>query len=195
MRKLLSILLLLVVFLSGWMNFRMVRKLWTPTDHDLDAALSESQALGDFLPDTALFPKPEGVSFTKVHHRGLFAHDCYLLRVEGDGNFEAARRDITARYTYLEESPVDVFGTVTIPTMEFAVGTYQFRVVTTEDPYDYPKFFGMIGVSEQEQTVLYLWYSDQDLDFIEDMAQFVTKEWQLDLKYKGGYSIEGKGLA
>ena len=184
MRKLLSVLLLLVVFLSGWMNFRMVRKLWTPTDHDLDAALSESAELREFLPDIAIFPQQEGVSFTKVHHRGLFAHDCYLLRVEGDGNMEAAQRDVAARFTFLEGTQVDRFGYVTIPTPEFDIGSYHFRVVAAENPYPYtyPKYFGMIGVSEQEQTVLYLWYSDQDRDIIDDMAQFVTKEWQLDLK-------------
>jgi len=40
----------------------------------------------------------------------------------------------------------------------------------------YPKYFGMVGVCDDQCRIAYVYFCDLDLDFIENMADFMKEE-------------------
>ena len=88
--------------------------------------------------------------------------------------FKAKKDGITKTYTF-ENGPIyrtypqDM---IAIPDGNFEIKGYSFHVIS--GGY-YPHDFGMIAFSEKENRILYFTFYDQDLDYIEDMEDFVNK--------------------
>ncbi|HHZ17391.1 MAG TPA: hypothetical protein PLJ33_02250 [Peptococcaceae bacterium] len=59
--------------------------------------------------------------------------------------------------------------------VQFSYGGYAFRVVETLKSF-YPKYFGMVGVCDDQCRIAYVYFCDLDLDFIENMADFMKEE-------------------
>jgi len=65
---------------------------------------------------------------------------------------------------------------------------YDFKVVAGNDKSkaEYPKSFGMIGTSDEKKSIAYLYFYDNDLDYIGDidekspMSNFVKKNFKQD---------------
>lgn len=76
-------------------------------------------------------------------------------------------------------SPSPYYNTLgghTIPQAEFEVHDYDFRVLLN-DTADYPKYFGMIAISDEEHKIVYFAFDCQDLDYIDDMVDFVEENF------------------
>lgn len=88
--------------------------------------------------------------------------------------FEVKREELNKTYTFLNEPIYRTFEeeSVIIPTGSFEIDGYSFKVIS--DGY-YPLDFGMIAFSEEENRILYFAYYDQDLDYIDDMVDFVKE--------------------
>ena len=71
---------------------------------------------------------------------------------------------------------------------EFLINSYKFRVIddTQSSNIEYPKSFGIIGTSDDKNSIAYLYFYDFDLDYIgkEDkdfsMANFVKEYFKYD---------------
>ena len=61
-----------------------------------------------------------------------------------------------------------------IPDNHFSMNTYEFRVIAD---LEYPKDFGIIAASDKYKKIVYLYFYDFDLDYIEDMFHFVEEEF------------------
>lgn len=84
--------------------------------------------------------------------------------------------EINNTYSFLESpQPTDYDEEhYTIPQAEFEIEGYKFRVLSDGT---YPKYFGMIAVSDEEHRIIYFAYEGQDLDYIEDMEDFVKENY------------------
>ena len=60
---------------------------------------------------------------------------------------------------------LDEEDTYTMPVVAFSIAGVDFRVVQFEDT-EYPKNFGMVGISETNCQIVYLWQYAPDFDYI-----------------------------
>lgn len=59
------------------------------------------------------------------------------------------------------------------------IGSFSFHVCESTD-FNYPKKFGIIGFSDKESKIAYLWVYDDELDNIENMTDFISQNFDYD---------------
>ena len=66
-----------------------------------------------------------------------------------------------------ENREIDIY---TLPEPVFSLGTFHFRVLaqSTENALDCPKRIGIIGLSDAKKSIVYLFFSDADLNYISE---------------------------
>ena len=81
--------------------------------------------------------------------------------------FAKEKERLESAYTYLQEPQkfLDEEDTYTMPVVAFSIAGFDFRVVQFEDT-EYPKNFGMVGISETNCQIVYLWQYAPDFDCI-----------------------------
>ncbi len=141
----------------------------------------------DIMPELDDLPKYEKVKYKYTHKSLLiFESQSVALIVNYDDNtFESEKDKIDEQYTFLDKKIKSSFdeSKYYIPEYEFSLKSYDFRVVAKNDTSntEFPKSFGMIGVSEDKKSIAYLYFYDSDLDYIGEaneknpMANFVRK--------------------
>jgi len=146
----------------------------------------------DIMPELDDLPKYEDIKYRYTHKSLLiFESDSVALIVKYDDNtFESEKKKIDEQYTFLDKKIKSSFdeSKYYIPEYEFSLKSYDFRVVDENDTSntEFPKSFGMIGVSEDKKSIAYLYFYDSDLDYIGDedeenpMANFIREYF----KYK-----------
>ena len=87
-----------------------------------------------------------------------------LIVTYAEVEFLAEKQRLETAYTYLDE-PQMLGDDYAMPVTEFSTAGFDFRVVVFEDT-DYPKNFGMVGISDEKHQIAYLWTYSQDLDYI-----------------------------
>lgn len=141
----------------------------------------------DIMPDIQDLPKHEDIEYRYTHKSILFfSSDSVALVVSyDDSTFESEKEKIDKQYTFLDKE-INTDYDITkynIPEFEFEVNSYAFRVIDKEGTSntEYPKSFGMIGISEKKKSIAYLYFYDSDLDYIGDgneknpMSNFVKE--------------------
>lgn len=90
--------------------------------------------------------------------------------------YEKKLDEINNTYLFLEEPQLTDYDEehYTIPQAEFEIEGYKFRVLSDGT---YPKYFGMIAVSDEEHRIIYFACDCQDLDYIEDMEDFIKENY------------------
>ncbi len=110
-----------------------------------------------------------------------------LIVTYEEAEFLAQKERLETAYAYLDAPQRDFLDRdFTMPVTEFSTAGFDFRIVKLEDT-DYPKFFGMVGISDEKCQIAYLWQYDPDLDYIceadEDpnakMIEFVKENFKL----------------
>lgn len=111
----------------------------------------------------------------------LWTIDSLTLKVKYDASeFNKAINGIDLRYSFLKEAKEDLLDYNAI------IDGYEIQIVEkiekmqSDYSYDYPKCFMMIGVNKQEQTIVYLYHYDIDLDSIDDLDDFIDKYYILE---------------
>ncbi|MCL2800468.1 MAG: hypothetical protein FWD28_01740 [Treponema sp.] len=56
---------------------------------------------------------------------------------------------------------------VLLPEHEFWINSFYFRVLakSKENYFDFPKYMGIIAVSDERKSIAYLYFADQDIDY------------------------------
>ncbi len=145
----------------------------------------------NFMPANEDLPKYKDISYKYSHFSiVLFETEAITLVVKYDEEtYEKEKEKLTEKYEFLDHKVVSDFdkSKYYIPEYEFSINNYDFKVADSKDNYeaDYPKSFGMIGISDEEKSIAYLYFYDGDLDYIQNdenshMADFVNKNF----KYK-----------
>lgn len=141
----------------------------------------------DIMPDIDELPKYKDIEYRYTHKSILFfSSDSVALVVSYDDSiFECEKEKINKQYIFLDKK-INADYDITkynIPEFEFEVNSYAFRVIDKDGTSntEYPKSFGMIGISEKKKSIAYLYFYDSDLDYIGDeneknpMSNFVKE--------------------
>ena len=145
----------------------------------------------NFMPAIEDLPKYKDISY-KYNHFSiiLFKTDAITLVVNYDEEtYEKEKEKLAEKYKFLDHKVVSDFdkSKYYIPEYEFSINNYDFKVGDGNDNYEarYPKSFGMIGTSDEKKSIAYLYFYDDDLDYIRKdkdspMADFVKKNFKYD---------------
>lgn len=145
----------------------------------------------NFMPAIKDLPEYQNISF-KYNHFSLIllgTGGITLVVKYNEETFENEKKKLAEKYKYLDHKVLSNFdrSKYYIPEYEFSINNYIFKVVDSSENYqaEYPKSFGMIGISEEEKSIAYLYFLDLDLDYIEEdnenpMAVFVKKNFKYD---------------
>jgi len=139
-----------------------------------------------FMPALDDLEEHTGVQYLVKKDEGVFPRYSLRLIVNYEEQaFAAEKIRLETAYTYLGE-PQMSGGDYTMPVTEFSAAGFDFKVAVFENT-EFPKCFGMVGISEEKNQIAYLWHYDPDLDYIceadEDrtakMVEFVEEHFSL----------------
>ena len=142
----------------------------TKTNNDINNYASdvEEYKASAFMPDLGAIGEYENIDYFSRKDEGAFPHYSLQLVVQYDEeNYFLAKEQLNTAYTYLEEpQKPDFDDTVySMPTAKFETPGFNFRIAMFEDTV-YPKNFGMVGTSDENFEIAYLWTYAPDLDYI-----------------------------
>ncbi|WP_461206319.1 hypothetical protein [Clostridium sp. DL1XJH146] len=181
MRKkgLIVILIAIVICFTGCTRSSSNIKKYLNTGSKIDLNAKE------VMPSLEDLPEYQDILYRYTHRSMIvFESDSVALIVNYDDETYNIEKDkLLEKYTYLEEKVVGIFdeSKYFIPEYEFSIDSYNFKVVAGDEESNtkYPKSFGMIGTSDEEKSIAYLYFYDSDLDYIgveyevHPMANFV----------------------
>lgn len=116
--------------------------------------------------------KRERVQFIFGHHSV-----CLFLRYCED-EYARQKDQIEENYSFYEK-PDTVFRDIS-----GSIGGYRVRMITTDDSYSDVKEGKFIGFNDDTNTILYAYYYDDDLDYIDNLDKtlkeyfFIPKDWR-----------------
>ena len=146
----------------------------------------------DIMPSLEDLPEYEKIEYKDTYKSILFfeSHSVALIVEYDDNTFESEKKKLDEKYTFLNEKIKSDFdkNKYYIPEYEFSIESYTFRVVDKNNTSNtkFPKSFGMVGISEEKKSIAYLYFYDEDLDYIGEeneenpMVNFLNKYF----KYK-----------
>lgn len=143
-----------------------------------------------FMPKLEDIGEYDDIKYFSREDESLFPTYSMQLTVQYDKEtFLHEKERLESAYTYLDapQKP-DWDDTVyTIPIKAFSTKGFDFRIALFEDT-DYPKNFGMVGVSDEKFEIAYLWIYAPDLDYIckadeneiKAMSEFIEQYFSLE---------------
>lgn len=145
----------------------------------------------NFMPAIEDLPDHKDISYKYNNYSVVFFEtDTITLKVDYDEEiYEKEKEKLTQNYKFLNKKVISKFdeSKYYIPEYEFSINSYSFRIVDEKDNYTakYPKSFGIIGTSDEKKSIVYLYFYDEDLDYIEEdnkgtMSNFVKKFFKFD---------------
>lgn len=182
---------LLIFMIVLMVSFTGCSKYSTDIQKYLNSGTNIDTDAKNFMPKLEELPKYQDISY-KYNHSSiiLFESDAITLVVEYDEEtYEKEKEKLTEKYKFLDQKVVSDFDKdkYYIPEYEFQINNYDFKVVEESDNYKakYPKSFGIIGTSDEEKSIAYLYFYDSDLDYIEEdnespMVDFVKEYFKYD---------------
>jgi flagellar basal body-associated protein FliL len=148
----------------------------TDVAHYMNSGRQIDEFSANVLPDLDRLPPYEDIHYQYYIKDSYFVTETMLLVVAYDATtYEAEKKNIGETYSFLSHVVSNEDGDENnqeylMPDYEFSVGSYHFRVVATEG-YEqdmYPRNFGMVGMSDELRSIVYLYFYDQDLAYISD---------------------------
>ena len=183
MRKLLSIILSLTIMIT------LCSCVITDNNIENYADDVEKYHAELFMPNLDDLGNYENREYFIKKDEGIFPSYSMQLLVKYDSEtFLKEKEQLETAYTYLDKpQKADWKTDYTIPLEKFSYEGFDFKVVQFEDT-EYPKNFGIVGVSESKKEIVYLWLYAPDLDLIcktdenqlEEMIEFLDCYFSLD---------------
>lgn len=125
----------------------------------------------------------EDVEYFSRKDNGIFPEYSMQLVVKYDEeNFSAEKQRLETAYTYLDEPQKLNDEHYTIPVETFSVAGFDFKIAKFEDTV-FPKNFGMVGISDENHEIAYLWLYAPDLDYICETGANEIKEMSEFIEY------------
>ena len=136
----------------------------------------------EMMPTLDNLPGYEEIEYKYTNKTILFfqSTSVALIVKYDDQTYESGKEKLAENYTFVTSATSDVTGT---SEYEFSINSYTFKIVGGNE---FPKSFGMIGTSDEKQSIAYLYFYDFDLDNIgeEDdsnpMPNFVNQYFDYD---------------
>lgn len=104
-----------------------------------------------------------------------FTSTAYLLNASYDeAAYAVQKQAVLQAYEFEQETVTD--GSCTID-VRFTVDGYDFGVLSLDKYHSYmPKYFYCIGTSDSEHRIAYLYFADNELDYIPSWEDFLRKD-------------------
>lgn len=136
------------------------------------------------MPTLDTLPEYEDIEYRYMNKTMLMfqSYSIALIVKYDDKTYESEKRKLAENYTLMNITSAANDETIT-PEYEFSINSYTFKVVKGNE---FPKSFGMIGTSDEKQSIAYLYFYDFDLDYIGDendsnpMPDFVKQYFDYD---------------
>lgn len=135
-------------------------------------------------------PKYKNIAYKYTHKSMyIFQSDSVALVLNYDDKTYKSEKDkLAQKYFFLEpktDSNADKSKDI-IPEYKFSINSYTFKIVAENKKNDtqFPKSFGMIGTSDEKKSIAYLYFYDEDIDYIGEendkhpMANFVKEYFE-----------------
>jgi len=112
----------------------------------------------DIMPELVDLTEHENMEYKYTHKSLLIfeSHSVALIVSYDDNTFESEKEKLDEQYTFLDEEIKSDFdkSKYYIPEYEFSVESYTFRVIDENGTsnMDFPKSFGVIGISEEKKV-------------------------------------------
>lgn len=128
----------------------------------------------EFFPDLDSINSSNSTNIMYVERTGSLVRSKSLVLsiTVPENNYLTLKDDYLAKYSYFSELILDSDNEPVISSNEFYYGTFTIFIIRNDD-FDYPKNFGMIGYSDDRNEIIWLFYSDSDIDYIRDMSHFL----------------------
>ncbi len=140
-----------------------------------------------FFPSVEEAENNHSFKYRRYKDYSLFGGSGYLVSQKlTEEEFDAKVNSLKENHSFLTEPVIcsDGSGDYKIPEEKFEIFDYTFMVLCDETDYygevvypDYPKSFGMIAVSDEENKIVYFAFESIDLDIITDMIDFVEENF------------------
>ena len=138
-----------------------------------------------FMPKLEDIGEYKGVEYFIRKDETIFPDYSMQLVVKYDKEgFLKEKKRLETAYIYLDESQKPDFDDTvyTIPIEEFSSAAFDFKIAVFEDTV-YPKNFGMVGISDENFEIAYLWIYAPDLDYICETDANEIKEMNEFIEY------------
>lgn len=122
------------------------------------------------LPELADLPDYKDIEYQYFRnpYNTLGIAETMLLVVTYDKNtYEDEKTKLDSSFTFLDHIVV-VDGYNYMPEYEFAINSYDFRVVDreTKNTFEYPNSFGMVATSDENCSIAYMYFWDLEIDYV-----------------------------
>lgn len=159
---------LIILALSG------CGKVYTNTD-DYQNYLSSLPGSTAVMPDLSEISNFQSY---EIYYYERLGQSINLLITYSDEAYQTAKETALGAFTFLD-TPLMENDYYLIPETEFEYDGFTIKVVD-DDNFDYPEKFGMIGYSDTEHQISYLFFYDDSLNRLGDgysMQDFLGKEF------------------
>jgi hypothetical protein len=146
------------------------------------------------MPDIKNLPTYEKIYYKYYHKIVLpliFHSDTMLLVVTYNETIYDLEKSKIDNYIYLNQRIFKKYEnideiTYLLPEPEFKINSFHFRVLEAnqDNNFDYPHYIGIIATSDEKKSIAYLYFEDQDLDYIsidkteDEMVKFVKEYYR-----------------
>ena len=166
-------ILFIFIFVGGWTTVE------TKDKKDYQASLERVLYSEEYMPNVDEVVNNDNFTFKFYMNRRLFG-GCGITVTEHLSEEEYAKKkeeiNNSTEFLISPFSYESSLGGYRIPQAEFEVHDFDFRVLSTSI-HRYPSYFGMIATSDEKHEIVYFAFDCQDLDYIEDMADFVEENF------------------
>jgi hypothetical protein len=166
---LISVIFFLAISLFG------CGQVYTDTN-DYQEYINQVPKANTFMPDFDTLPEYQSIS---VYYYERLGQSINLIITYSAESYESARDTIFGSYVYLEE-PLTKMDFYLIPEVEFQYQSFTIKVVSDDD-FEYPEQFGMLGYSDSSYQITFLFFYDLSLDRLSDspgrMTRFIESEF------------------
>lgn len=94
-------------------------------------------------------------------------------------DYDEKKEELQKSHSFLSEAVYDKNGkTRIIPEVSAFVNGYTIKVADnrkTDKNYSFPKSFGMVGYNDDINAIAYMYFSDDELDYIKSLPKFITE--------------------
>ncbi|MFA5007104.1 MAG: hypothetical protein WC509_06530 [Candidatus Izemoplasmatales bacterium] len=115
----------------------------------------------------------------EIYYYDRLGQSINLVITYSDETYETAKETVLGSYLFLQ-TPLVENDYYLIPETEFEYESFTIKVVD-DDNFDYPEQFGMIGYSDANHQISFLFFFDDSLSQLSDnsgrMTRFIEKEF------------------
>ena len=167
-----AVLILVPVIIIVGLRIHVAKNNYTRTDIGEYVQFADTN---DVMPRLDALGETTDVVYKETQHSTLFftSNARLLIASYDDATYESQKQAVTQTYTFEEDAFTACNHTYDA---RFTVDGFNFGVLSM-DAYgaDFPKRFYCIGTSDSEHKIVYLYFTDADLDYIPSWETFLRQ--------------------